>query len=164
LKKADVHVFSATAWKVCPPAFAYEECVAREQFAVEQEAYAVRCMAGRVHDFDGNGPQDDYVSVDYADVLVYVREFVGNDFRVESGFEFFVSRRVVMVTVSVDDVFQVEILVFEDENYCVDVEARINDCRFTGSIVCNNVREVVASILDLLEKHENQRSKLFFAS
>jgi len=66
---------------------------------------------------------------------------------------------VVSVTVSVDDVFQVETLVFKNESYCVDVEAGIDNCCLSGSLVSYDVGEVVASILDLLKEHENQPSK-----
>ena len=65
----------------------------------------------------------------------------------------------VSVTVSVDDVFQVETLVFKDKNHCVDVEAGINNCCLSGSLISYDVGEVVAAILDLFEEHENQPSK-----
>lgn len=62
---------------------------------------------------------------------------------------------------SVDDVFQVEILVFENGNYCVDVEAGINNGSFSGSLICEDIGEVVAAILYLFKEHENQPSKSF---
>jgi hypothetical protein len=57
------------------------------------------------------------------------------------------------VMVGVDDVFYVQTLIFQYLNYRIRVEARVDNGSFFSGIVCNNVREVVALVFDLLKEH-----------
>jgi hypothetical protein len=81
---------------------------------------------------------------------------VSNDLRVEGCSDILIACRMVSVIVSVDDVVHFEIVVLHSLLYRVGIETRIDYRRFSRSVICDDVREVVAPVLDLFEEHEDQ--------
>jgi hypothetical protein len=68
--------------------------------------------------------------------------------------QFLVASSVVRMSMCVNDVLQRQILRFQYANYFVRVKAWINYSRLARGIVRYDVREVVAVLLNLPEKHE----------
>jgi len=74
--------------------------------------------------------------------------------------EFLVADCVVRMSMRVNDVLQRQIFRFQYVNYFARVKAWINHSRLARGVVCYYVREVVAVLLNLPEKHKASTAKI----
>jgi len=153
-----VHFSGASAGHVCSAAFSHEKGVTSEQFVVKEQAYAVGRVPRRVKHPNYDRADFDNVAVNHADVFADMGQLVSNDLCAEARSDIFVAGNVIAVTMSIHDTFHLQAFVFSQYDYCVCVEAGVNDSRFFSDIVRNDVGEVVAAVFDLFEERRDSTS------